>query len=394
VVIKKPGLILAISVAGLVPFALLGAQTKSNYSQLTDLSPDQPSIAGSTIVRRYFAAGELGPTTVLIAHPRIDFRSEPGRAAVERLSKALANLKNVDEVRSISRPLGRSPENFQEQLFDRARRPFVDPRYVATAPTDPKDLNHVTRIDMIFRSDPFSDASLQSLEEVRETIAASGGPGGALEGLEAVGMAGSTSMVADLKAVTTQDERRMYWAVTLGVYIILVVLLRRPIICLYLIATVVLGYLAALGMTELVFKALHHGPDPWVGLDWKVSFFLFVILIAVGEDYNIFLMARVLEEEKKHGAIEGTRQAVMHTGGIISSCGLIMAGTFGSMLTGNLTALRELGFALGLGVLLDTFIVRPILVPAFVILIHRHKASMGQDVEAIVHDPAAITTTG
>ena len=66
-----------------------------------------------------------------------------------------------------------------------------------------------------------------------------------------------------------------------------------------------LGYLASLGITELVFRALHSGPDPWVGLDWKVSFFLFVILVAVGEDYNIFLMARVLEEEKQARADRG-----------------------------------------------------------------------------------------
>ena len=386
VVIERPGSILAVSLLALVPFAIVGATTASNYSQLTDLSPDQPSIIGSKVVRRYFAAGELGPTTILLEHPSLDFRSEKGRGLVEDLSKKLANLKNIQEVRSISRPLGISPESWRERIADQVRRPFVDPRYVSIAPIVPKDLNHITRIDLIFQSDPFSDRSLRSLAEVRKVLDDETNPSGPLSGATATGLAGSTAMVADLKQVTTQDEQRMYWLVTLGVYVILVVLLRRPGICLYLIATVVLGYLASLGITEMVFRALHKGPDPWVGLDWKVSFFLFVILVAVGEDYNIFLMARVIEEEKKHGAIEGTRQAVMHTGGIISSCGLIMAGTFGSMLTGNLTALKELGFALGLGVLLDTFIVRPILVPAFVVLLYRLRTGVPKHEVPVVQE--------
>ena len=199
----------------------------------------------------------------------------------------------------------------------------------------------------------------------------------------------------------------MYVLVTLGVYVILVVLLRRPGICLYLILTVVLGYLASLGITELVFRSLHRGTEPWGGLDWTVGFFLFVILVAVGEDYNILLMARVIEEEDKHGITEGTRRAVAHTGGIISSCGLIMAGTFGSMLTGTLTSLRELGFALGLGILLDTFLVRPILVPAFVVVMDRLRADQraekarkeapataAQPADSTLFEPAAVQPDG
>ena len=86
-------------------------------------------------------------------------------------------------------------------------------------------------------------------------------------------------MLHDLKSVTTLDQRKMYFLVTIGVYAVLVALLRRPGICLYLIATVVLGYLASLGVTDLLFRGLHRGPAPWNGLDWTVAFFLFVILV-------------------------------------------------------------------------------------------------------------------
>jgi RND superfamily putative drug exporter len=404
VVVRRPLSILLVSVLAMAPLVYIGTQAKPSYNQLTDLGSNQPCVRGARIVQRHFAAGEMGPAMILIHHPGLDFQSEPARRAVEALAVKLSELPEVAEVRSASRPLGKtlllaesapaSPENAggarnggllgrlgqnaQRTLQEapiRAVRSQADAIYISTAPRDPADRNQITRLNIVFRDDPFSSMSMSALEQVGGIVSEAVSPGGVLEGAAEFGLAGSTAMVNDLKTVTTQDEHRMYVLVTVGVYLILVVLLRRPGICLYLILTVVLGYLASLGVTEVVFRALHDpAQGPWQGLDWKVGFFLFVILVAVGEDYNIFLMSRVVEEEEQHGVVEGVRRAIAHTGGIISSCGVIMAGTFGSMLFGSLRTLHELGFALGLGVLFDTFIVRPILVPAFVVLIHQHQA--------------------
>jgi RND superfamily putative drug exporter len=383
-VVAHPLVILCICLIVLCPLAAVGARAQTNYSQLADLRPDRPSVIGSNVIKRYFAVGELSPAIVLIDDPKLSFRSPDGSTAIEQTTSRLQQIPNIAEVRSLTQPLGaraaqKSGSAFIDQLAARALKVGAESRYVSVSPANRADLDHITRFDLVFKTDPFSGESLQALEQARKALQDASAPGQPLDGTTAIGLAGSTAAVNDLRLVTSSDQRRMYVLVTMGVYIILVILIRRPVICLYLIATVVLGYLASLGVTDLVFRALHNRPEPWAGLDWTVAFFLFVILVAVGEDYNILLMARVIEEEAKHGLIEGTRRAVAHTGGIISSCGLIMAGTFGSMITGSLTSLRELGFALGLGVLLDTFLVRPILVPAFVILIARWKERQNPD---------------
>ncbi len=420
-VVSHPAAILFASLLVLAPFAYIGSQTHSSYDLLADLGPNEPSVAGSRVFQDYYPKGELGPSTILVRDRSIDFSSEAGREAIASLSRKLAKLPNVVEVRSLTRPLGRPgqyaplkpeeskpPKSVSQQggflgqiagtirqglgsVQQQAIRRGILAHYVSTDPKDEADKNHITRMDVVFGSSPFSEESLESLDRVQGVLIELVDNGPMPEAK--IGISGTTVQIDDLKKVTTQDERWMYVLVTLGVYAILVVLLGRPGICLYLIATVVLGYLSSLGITELVFRDILQTSDPWTGLDWKVGFFLFVILVAVGEDYNIFLMSRLIEEERKHGPIEGTRRAVAHTGGIISSCGVIMAGTFGSMLFGSLTALRELGFALGLGVLLDTFVVRPVLVPAFVVLWHRMRPGVKLDSVSLPHEKAERAAT-
>jgi RND superfamily putative drug exporter len=188
----------------------------------------------------------------------------------------------------------------------------------------------------------------------------------------------------DLAAVISRDRARINGLVLAGIFVILLVLVKRPLLAAYLLATVLLSYFAALGLTALF--ASYWAGKPLGEIEWRVPFFLFTILVAVGEDYNILMVTRALKERKRHGPVEGTRRGLACTGGTITACGIIMAGTFGTLMLAGLGTLVQIGFALGVGVLIDTLVVRPLLVPAFLLLVDREEP-MGP--VTLPFDPAA-----
>jgi RND superfamily putative drug exporter len=227
-------------------------------------------------------------------------------------------------------------------------------------------------VDVVFGADPFARESIEQLTAVESAIKT------ALkrESLSPLKnsqfhFVGPTASIRDLKTVTDHDQVKIDLLVLGAVFLILVLLLRKPAISAYLIVSVFFSYFVALGVTFAFYWL--KDPANFGGLDWKVPMFLFTILMAIGEDYNIFLMTRIEEEQARHGPVEGIRIAMLRTGTIISSCGIIMAGTFVSLEWGTLVGLQQLGFALAFGVLLDTFVVRPLLVPAYLILLYQGR---------------------
>jgi putative drug exporter of the RND superfamily len=400
-VVKRPGLVLVGSLMlllPLVPYGLASAE-RVTYDVLSGLHPSRPSRAGATIMRNHFPVGESGPLTVVLHVPQADFRSTEGKQALTELAGKLYQVDGVRQVNSVIDPLGEFPPGTRIGLTNRqAWRTWLarshrktNALFLAETEQFPGNL---TRLEVILQYDPFSREAIEVLERVDDVLHVHCDPTASFfQGCQ-IAYTGPTAAVRDLREVTQTDQRRIEWLVIIAVYLVLVIILKRPVTCLFLIGSVLLTYFVTLAVTELVFGWFYG--EAFTGLDWKVPLFLFVILVAVGQDYNVYLVTRVIEEQQSRPPLEGLRVALIRTGGIITSCGVIMAGTFFSMTSvvwgnlvpdwlpqlqglltqsGGLKGMVELGFALALGVLLDTFLVRPILVPAFMALSCRSPAS-------------------
>ncbi|GAB3820414.1 MMPL family transporter [Kribbella italica] len=179
---------------------------------------------------------------------------------------------------------------------------------------------------------------------------------------------GGTAILLDTQRAAAHDNKVIIPVVLAVVLLILALLLRSLLAPVLLVATVVLSFGAALGISSLVF---HHVLG-FEGADTSLPLFVFVFLVALGIDYNIFLMTRVHEEAKQHGTRRGALIGVAATGGVITSAGLVLAGTFAVLATLPLVAFAEIGIAVALGVLLDTIVVRSVLVTALNLDIGRH----------------------
>ena len=205
---------------------------------------------------------------------------------------------------------------------------------------------------MTLRDEPYSTAAYEQIPRLREVVKDAGG--------DAVLVGGPTAQERDLRISAMRDNRVIIPIVLLVIFVILAALLRSLIAPLVLIGTVIASFAAALGVTSFVATQVFGFP----GLDPSIPLLAFVFLVALGVDYNIFLMARVREEAHEHGTRQGMMRGLAVTGAVITSAGIVLAGTFSVLGVLPLVFLTELGFAIAFGVLLDTFLVRSVLVPA------------------------------
>ncbi len=267
---------------------------------------DVESVQGQAVIDESFPAGASAPTVVLVTD----------EAKVDTVREAAANSSVVDSV--------------------------------AASETGSTGV----RFDVTLNEDPFAEEGYVAISVLRDDLRAAGG--------DVVLVGGATAEEADLRAAIERDTKLLVPLVLLVVFGILVVLLRSVAAPLMLMATVVLSFFAALGLALIVFSLFADFP----GEDPSYPLFAFIFLVALGVDYNIFLMARVREEAHRMPTRDAMLLALAVTGGVITSAGVVLAGTFAVLAVLPLIALTQLGITVALGILLDTLVVRSILVPA------------------------------
>lgn len=241
------------------------------------------------------------------------------------------------------------PEVLQLEAFKSASKMFISPD------------GHSVRYLVLTKLDPFSAAAMDQVNTIRDT-ARGAQPNTSLSDAT-VSMGGYPVALKDTRDYYQNDIRFIIIVTVAVVLLILMLLLRSLIAPLYLVGSVVLSYFAALGIGVVVFQYLFHQP-----LHWTVPPLAFVVLVAVGADYNMLFVSR-MRDESPHGMRYGIIRTLSSTGGVITAAGLIFAASMWGLLFSSIGTVIQGGFVIGAGILLDTFLVRTITVPAMATLV-------------------------
>jgi putative drug exporter of the RND superfamily len=320
-VVRRPGPAFAISavLVGAGAFGLLAY--KEDFSSTNVFKKATESVDGFKVLSEHFPKGLLSPTTVVVR------RDDGGQVT-------------PPEVAAVQRSLRGGPD------------------VAAVAPPRSSKDGHAVSIDVILKTDPNQSSSLDVIPVLRDRVAH------AAPGVQAL-VGGSTAINYDYRKATNRDLKIIVPLALLVIAVILGLLLSAILAPIVLIGTVILSFLSALGISVLIIRYVVGDP----GLNSALPTYGFIFLVALGTDYTIFLMSRVREEARVHGTREGVLRALGATGSVITSAGVILAGTFSVLLTLPVTFAFNIGLMVALGILLDTFVVRTIMVPALVELI-------------------------
>jgi putative drug exporter of the RND superfamily len=378
-----PTLVAGIVFFGGLAFAVLG-YTAGGFGGNTTAPAGSDSAAGATVLSKHFPQSSANPTTILFKF------SKPVWTNAAPLAKATSELRASGDFNQVSGPLNpvggitltpAQYEGFYGALGPASNLPPTPTAASLLGGRIPVQAYQLYRVTANFVSpdgrtvmfstglregDPGSTAALNAVPGIRTTTTQIQKSVGAT----ASGVAGEAPALKDISTISTSDLKRIIPIAILAIGILLALVLRSLVAPIYLIASVGISYLAALGLSVIAFIKIGGSG----GLVFFMPFLMFIFLLALGEDYNILMMTRIREEAHKMPLRQAVAKAVGATGSTITSAGLVLAGSF-IVLTiaagggSGASQVRDIGLGLALGILMDTFLVRTLLIPATVVLL-------------------------
>lgn len=321
-VTNRPWLVLAATLVLLGAFAMNTFRIEYTVDIMSSFPEDSPSREGFAVIADKFTPGELAPVKLMVDTQGIDVP----------LKEVFSDLPYISKVSDI---------------------------------TQGKNNSNIHAVDLEFNMNPYSNEAMKHIPDIRRVAVQVLEDAGITAPEDKVWAQGLTSTQYDTEETNARDQQVIIPIVIGLIAILLLVYLRSIIAMIYLILTVVLSYFSALGLGWFVLHDV-MGASAIQGL---IPLYAFVFLVALGEDYNIFLISSIWKKRRSILLKDAIREGVSETGGVITSAGLILAGTFAVLATLPIQVLVHFGTICAIGVLLDTFIVRPLLVPAITMLL-------------------------
>lgn len=330
-----PRIIIIVISLIMIAFSINVTNIQYSFNILKSFPEDMESREGFEILESKYSPGSLAPTTVLI--------SSDSEIESESLAVLIAELEKQEGIESISPSSEAILQDSSSILSENGE---------------------AARLQMILDEDPYSLEAIETIQLLQENTA---------EILKAAGVedqlslhfTGETALQADIQRANDRDTLLVVILVTVFITIMLGLLTRSIIAPLYMMGTILLSFFSALGLGMLILEGLFDIDS----MSSRIPLYTFVFLVALGVDYNIMLVSRIKEEIGHYSIKEAVERGVSFTGGVISSAGLILAATFAVLTTQPIMELFIFGFVVALGVIIDTFVVRSMLVPAIIVVL-------------------------
>tara|TARA_B100000427_G_scaffold298586_1_gene279690 strand:+ start:1987 stop:4242 length:2256 start_codon:yes stop_codon:yes gene_type:complete len=349
-VVNHPREVFLVTMIGIIIASIPSFSMKPSFSFVDGFPDDSESKIGYKMINEGFPGGQLSPTQIFVKTDTNNITD--GLMDIEYLSAAINNIDGISKVYSATRPYG-DPSYTLEGILDQGGS-----RYISTD-------NTTTRLEAVIAGDYLSVDSLNLIKDLRKISNETATKEFLTLKNYEIYVGGDTAVASDTKSSIDADILWLAPVSLIAILLVLIILLRSIVAPLYLLFSVIVSFAATFGLSIFAFQVIFQH----TGVAYATGVWMFIFLVALGADYNIFVMSRIKESTDLEGIKKGISKAISKTGGVVTSAGIILAGTFGIFTTLELRELFQLGFAVMLGVLIDTFIVRALLVPSMATLL-------------------------